>query len=607
MLRLVQGIEVAKAPRAPVTNNKSKGKGKEKEKTKVADSKEKDKQNMLYDYNDASVHVTALRADIMRGYEKFKLTHGSFTTILTTLGQQALELQLERFFTVWAWSWNLEDGIAFGSHLGRIPLHPEHQSMTPILETLASDIPSTIIPVGLTSTHIIPCARFNQSNLPLSLFPHLTNLIPPPPKPNPVDEPSPPDEREGNTATSTSSSNRQDQQQQQGDSGNKEGSLTHGSLMGLNLNNFNVNMNMNNMDVRKWNWPGYLTFGKSHSKKGSASSTPLPEKSSPEAESEPVTKDDKDKDDQEPEGGDDKARATTGTPSDSENIQQTDDGQVDQEALDDAISSTTASEEVGQLALTESSQQPGDHESDDKSITTSELDGTSSTKSSSFDAVVGSDTSKPVEESVSSPSPSPSPLPPPEFSVATIHLSESPDTVQTRRRRVLYMADRPFLVGLVCSGEDDNEDLDLQQLAERVSRALRELGFPASDSVASSSSETIATASKILQPKDRYIVSLPYYIIPSISNYSSKSTQLFNAQQLLDSGHDIQEVFTRGMSPQHWHVGRKIEIDLDGNHSGGTDVELGRGEVYMEVFRKDASLSDVDNGLAGVVRRVNEL
>jgi hypothetical protein len=27
------------------------------------------------------------------------------------------------------------------------------------------------------------------------------------------------------------------------------------------------------------------------------------------------------------------------------------------------------------------------------------------------------------------------------------------------------------------------------------------------------------------------------------------------------------------------------------------------GEVYMEVFRKEASLSDVDNVLAGVVRR----
>ena len=25
------------------------------------------------------------------------------------MGQQALELQLERFFTVWAWKWDVED------------------------------------------------------------------------------------------------------------------------------------------------------------------------------------------------------------------------------------------------------------------------------------------------------------------------------------------------------------------------------------------------------------------------------------------------------------------------------------------------------------------
>lgn len=47
-----------------------------------------------------------------------QLTHGSFTSILFTLGQEALELQLERFFTVWAWSWNIEDGHELGPDLG---------------------------------------------------------------------------------------------------------------------------------------------------------------------------------------------------------------------------------------------------------------------------------------------------------------------------------------------------------------------------------------------------------------------------------------------------------------------------------------------------------
>lgn len=72
----------------------------------------------------------------MRGFERFKvrtlgqwnmspyaygylqLTHGSFATILGDLGQQALELQLERFWTVWAWSWDLEESPDFTECLG---------------------------------------------------------------------------------------------------------------------------------------------------------------------------------------------------------------------------------------------------------------------------------------------------------------------------------------------------------------------------------------------------------------------------------------------------------------------------------------------------------
>jgi len=72
----------------------------------------------------------------MRGYEQFKvqlirelssfvidhvlsqLLYGSFTYVLQTLGQQALELQLERYFTVWAWKWDLEQDSDFGAQLG---------------------------------------------------------------------------------------------------------------------------------------------------------------------------------------------------------------------------------------------------------------------------------------------------------------------------------------------------------------------------------------------------------------------------------------------------------------------------------------------------------
>lgn len=45
------------------------------------------------------------------------------------------------------------------------------------------------------------------------------------------------------------------------------------------------------------------------------------------------------------------------------------------------------------------------------------------------------------------------------------------------------------------------------------------------------------------------------------------------------------EVFSRGLHPQHWHVVSRV-----------TDpVEDEKGEAYLEVSRKEATLSDVDN------------
>lgn len=70
------------------------------------------------------MHDGALRRRLMHSYEKFKLRHGSFTSVLEELGQEALELQLERFFTVWAWSWNLEENPSLSKELGAPHLRP---------------------------------------------------------------------------------------------------------------------------------------------------------------------------------------------------------------------------------------------------------------------------------------------------------------------------------------------------------------------------------------------------------------------------------------------------------------------------------------------------
>ncbi|THH01059.1 hypothetical protein EW026_g1581 [Hermanssonia centrifuga] len=95
---------------------KAKAKGKDKDKDKLQDTSMR--AGAVYDYHDGSVHDIALRSYILQGYEEFKLTHGSFSSILSLLGQHALELQIERFFTVWAWKWDVEDNLDFGDHLG---------------------------------------------------------------------------------------------------------------------------------------------------------------------------------------------------------------------------------------------------------------------------------------------------------------------------------------------------------------------------------------------------------------------------------------------------------------------------------------------------------
>jgi hypothetical protein len=57
-------------------------------------------------------------------------------------------------------------------------------------------------------------------------------------------------------------------------------------------------------------------------------------------------------------------------------------------------------------------------------------------------------------------------------------------------------------------------------------------------------------------------------------------------------------VFSRGQNPQHWHVTRRGL----GTDDGGNNLN---GEVLLEVSRKEASLTDVDNVLVSVVKRFN--
>jgi hypothetical protein len=51
---------------------------------------------------------------------------------------------------------------------------------------------------------------------------------------------------------------------------------------------------------------------------------------------------------------------------------------------------------------------------------------------------------------------------------------------------------------------------------------------------------------------------------------------------------EISEVYSRAQNPQYWYIGRSEQ----------------KSSVFMEIFSKEASLTDVDNALSGTARRI---
>lgn len=139
----------------------------------------------------------------------------------------------------------------------------------------------------------------------------------------------------------------------------------------------------------------------------------------------------------------------------------------------------------------------------------------------------------------------------------------------------------------------------------------------ASDLENSESEDMETPVAKILEPQTKHVISTGQYTSSSRLEFTSSSDHLYNGRQMLHgyvsfllhrhsnsnviriSGFDIQEVFSRGQNPQHWHISRR---------GLGTD-QIGEsvpGEVFMEVARKESTLTDVDNELAGICRRFLE-
>ena len=216
---------------------------------------------------------------------------------MDTLGQQALELQLERFFTVWAWSWDTEEQPDFGSHLGGSrstvlnnqsigilillwagrPLHPHYKALDSQFEPLDDVLPKQSIHFALSPSGLIPSPRFFELNPSPALVQHLRSIIPEYVSSNP--QPPPDSELDSNSVKAAASKENLFGQQ-------PTGGFT---LPTIPMPAVNLNMDVRNL---KWNWPGYLTFGKNSKdkeKQKNAKGAGDEQKSDIELESKPDT------------------------------------------------------------------------------------------------------------------------------------------------------------------------------------------------------------------------------------------------------------------------------------------------------------------------------
>ncbi|KAF9054526.1 hypothetical protein BJ165DRAFT_1439577 [Panaeolus papilionaceus] len=548
------GIDLAKVLRTPEPRaNKSKSGG------KVADKGKEKSDNPVYDYDDGTVFDHVLREHILQGYQRFKLTHGSFSQILAKLGQQALELQLERFWTPWAWSWDLESAPNFEQSFGPA-LNPHFTQLIPLVNAFDDRISLSFSTVVLTKGHIIPSTRYTEQQFPAVLASHLSSLIPLPVDPSPSSDTL-------NTLASSVDTIRAISTQSANNSRANAGNSNSGNTF--------LGMPAMNVDL-KWGWPEYLKFGKintAKTQKKEAWEVKEGEKVEPVPE---VRKEDEDR------------SSRLNAP-------------VNQDDLEDAMTSDSMS-----IASKRRDGSAGSTANDDED--TVEPNRTAHSEGASS-----------VELPPQVP-PSPPPPPLPEFSITRVYLAPLDDDTDTQPVSVHYYTAGQMILALISSFDNETaqetETEDLLIASENAMELLDELSHviykgdqelcveetiesrgKVAEPKISRLADSLPSANKILQPQDRHLISTGTYSCRS-ANFTSKSSHLFKAKAILNLDHGIKEVFSRGQNPQHWHIAKRgLGVSNDQEDSKS------EGEVFLEVFRKETSLTDVDNILTGISRK----
>ncbi|GJJ11283.1 hypothetical protein Clacol_005515 [Clathrus columnatus] len=183
-----------------------------------------------YYYYPDSVPDTVLHDCLLRGYQEFKLFHGSLSSILPT-GQ--LQRQLERFFTPWAWQLDFETLNDMRYRPGP-KVHPLSLSLRPTITDFTQTLPPDSLLILLTSSHLVTSPE--EERCPPSLLNYLWSI--------------------SRTSDLEATNNAKQETRTPEDSlkQDRKRNTTTSSLFGSGIESM--------MNMKKWTWPESLTFGK---------------------------------------------------------------------------------------------------------------------------------------------------------------------------------------------------------------------------------------------------------------------------------------------------------------------------------------------------------
>lgn len=183
-------------------------------------------------YHQESVPDALLRDYLLQGYEEFKLFHGTFSSNLSA-GQ--LQRQLERFFTPWSWQLDFDSSDNM-YHQSGPHVHSSDLLLQPIVSEFAKTLPSDSLPILLTSSHFVTFSE--EYEYPSSLLRFLWSVS------RTADAETTVNARQGSQKPENGSS---------GDGNHDDKPATSSSFFGPGIGSV--------MNIKKWSWPGSLTFG----------------------------------------------------------------------------------------------------------------------------------------------------------------------------------------------------------------------------------------------------------------------------------------------------------------------------------------------------------